>query len=170
MSINEASNPIYFSGTISKSDFLRVQAMLLPLWARWYVTATCVLFVFVSTGVGWSVVFSKPLSLIPDLIYTVILMIALAAMNRYMLIRNWRKMISLSGDVRGIASDWGIEWANENTTSKFEWAKFIRIQQKPDLTLVHYSSRCAFYFPRTFFESDTEWQRFNEIAYARIEK
>jgi hypothetical protein len=170
MNCPDATVTIPFSGSPSKQAFLRVQSLLLPAWARWYVFAPGVLYLFVSFGVGWTAAISTPTSALPDLFLTVLFLLASAAITRYLRIKTWRNTMALVGNIHGVITDTGIEWITAHTTSKFEWDKFIKARQETDLSLVFYAERCALYFPRSFFASEQEWQQFREIVRLRVSK
>jgi len=165
---SNTADSVSFAGTISMDEFLRVQRMCVPVWARWYVFAPCVLNLIVLLGAGWSKVVSEPTSLLPDLILTAFISLLAAAITRYTGVRAWRKTTLLVGGIRGVATDWGIEWITANTTSKFEWSKFVKARQEADLSLVFYATRGLFYFPRSFFASEHEWQQFNTLVRSRV--
>ncbi len=146
--IHNSFAPITFAGTISKRDFSRVQSMLLPSWVRWYVLIPCVLYVFVSAGVGWSKAISDPASSLPDLILSGVVLLACAAIAKYGRIRAWRNTVSLVGKVHGAATERGIEWVTMNTTSTFEWEKFVKARwQEANLSLVFSILRVVLSFP-----------------------
>ena len=161
---------ISFSGTISMNEFLKIQRACTPIWARWYVFIPCMLNLFVFLDAGWSRVASHPTSLLPDLILTALIFVAVAAITRHKGVRAWREMILLFGGIHGLVTDWGIEWTTKNTNSKFEWSKFIKTKQKTDFTLVFYTKRGLFYFPRSFFASESEWHKFNALVRSRVNK
>lgn len=146
-----SADKISFGGQISKRDFLRVQSLLMPIWARWYVFVPCVIYLFVSFGVGWSQAISDPHSSAQDFMFAALALLISAAISRYSRTKSWRSTTALVGSVRGVASESGIEWSTSNTTSTFDWKKFIKVNQTKDLSLVFYAPRCAFYFPREFF-------------------
>ena len=160
--------PIPFAGTISRRAFTRVQSLLLPWWARWYVFVPCVLFVFLSTGVGWSKAIASPVSAVPDLLLAGLVLAASAGITMYGRARAWRNAVSLTGRVSGAATTEGIEWNTANTSAKFVWEKLVRVREDGNLTLVFYAPRCAFYFPREFFNSEQAWSSFNEVLRMRL--
>lgn len=162
--------PISFKGTVSKHDFSRVQSMLLPVWARWYIFIPCVLYVSVSIGVGWSKVISDPTSAVSDLAWGAALVILSASITKYGRIKAWRNMVSFTGEIHGVATEEGIEWNTANTKTSFEWRKFLKVRQEADLSLAFYTPRCAFYFPKNFFASDLDWQAFNSLLQSQIRK
>lgn len=170
MNDSAPTSPISFSGSISERDFCRVQALLLPVWARWYVFAPCVLFVFVNIGVGWSALFSNPRSAVSDLLFGAVVLLASAVITKFGRRRNWRNTVALSGSINGLATQNGIEWNSSNSSTKFEWAKLIKSHHENHLALVFYTPRCAFYFPRDFFNSEHDWEKFNSLVLARIAK
>ena len=168
MNPNSPVLPVTFSGIVSREDFSRVNSLLLPRWMRWYFLVPCVVYLFVSIGVGWAVALHQPLAAAPDLALAGLVLAAVAGLTVYFRSRTWRGVTSLTGRVHGAATISGIEWNTDNASARFTWAKLVKVQRARDLTLVFYAPRSAFYFPRAFFESDDSWKQFNEVLDANV--
>jgi hypothetical protein len=168
MTPNSPSLPITFSGSVSREEFSRVNSLLLPRWMRWYFFVPCVVYLFVSIGVGWTAALHHPLAAAPDLAVAALVLAAAAAITIYLRSKNWRSVTSLTGKVHGAATVSGIEWNTDNTSARFAWEKLVKVRRARDLTLVFFAPRCAFYFPRSFFESDDSWKQFNDVLDANV--
>jgi hypothetical protein len=150
---------IAFAGTVTRQEFERVQAMLLPGWARWYVIYPAAAAVMLA--------FSLPDARLSELVvdfaaFFVLFPIGMALFTRRVRTRAWKQAVRLGGRVHGVVTPEGIEWNTERTATRYEWAKIERVARTPGLTLAFYAPRCAFFFPRSFFASEAEWTAFNE--------
>jgi len=168
MNRNSVTLPVAFSGSVSRKDFSRVQALLLPWWTRWYFFVPCVVYVFVSMGAGWPAALRHPLSAAPDLGLAGFVLAVAATITIYGRTRNWRSLTAVTGRVHGAATTSGIEWNTDNASARFAWEKLVKVRRANDLTLVFYAPGCAFYFPRDFFDSEDSWQQFNEMLETKI--
>lgn len=168
MNPNSPILPVTFSGSVSREEFSRVNSLLLPRWMRWYFLVPCVIYLFVSIGVGWTVALHHPSAAAPDLALAGLLLAIAAALTIYLRSRNWRSVTSFTGRVHGAATVSGIEWNTDNSSTRFSWEKLVKVRRARDLTLVFYAPGCAFYFPRAFFESDDSWKQFNEVLDANV--
>ena len=146
-----------FAGTVSRGEFDRIQSMLLPKWARWYVFYPALAAVFCA----FSLPGAKLSDLLVDLVIVVLFPLAMLGVTRRARSRAWRQMQRLGGAVQGVITSEGIEWNTVNTASAFAWSKIVRVAQADGMTLAFYTPRCAFYFPRSFFASESAWSEFN---------
>jgi hypothetical protein len=163
--MNPPSNPsIAFAGTLSLEEFGRVQQALLPAWMRWYVAAPILaLAFFVSTGAA-----TDAFSLMFDVGATAAALVMIRLVSRRYRKRAWLQAAQIVGRVQGAISADGIDWVTDRSTSRYEWAKIVEVRHADELTLAFYAPRHAFYFPRSFFDSDAAWTGFNAAldAYA----
>jgi hypothetical protein len=157
-------NPVHFAGEVTAAQFRMVQKLLLPWWARPPVMGVFIVVLLVTMGSGWKAALAAPLSLLPDLITGAFFVLALWAVNAFASRRNWTTYSKLHGRLRGTVGPGGIELSSDTTTSKFSWGKIVKHKRVPELTLVFYAPRCAFFFPSNFFSSAAEWERFNGIV------
>ena len=148
---------VAFTGTLTRAEFDRVQLHLLPPWARWYVCYPmfAVVVFFVSP--------TRDLPIDPWLkvLFAAIPVIGLDWLMRKSRTKAWNQLMQLGGRVSGSISAEGIEWRTAMLTTRFDWSKVVRVAHADGLTLAFYTPRCAFYFPRSFFESDQVWAAFN---------
>ncbi len=155
---------VAFAGTLSLEEFGRIQKAILPRWARWYVTVP-ILAIAVFCSVGPT---TDPTLLLVDLGVLAIVLLAMRLTVRRVQARTWKQSVRLVGRVHGAITPEGIEWNSERSTSRYEWARITEVRRAGDLTLAFYAPRCAFYFPRSFFDSQASWDAFNAAitAYA----
>ncbi len=148
---------VAFAGTVTRQEFDRIQAQLLPVWARWYVLYPVVAVVFFAVTLPGA----RLSELVGDLVFVALFPIGMAMFMRRVRARAWQQAIRLGGRVHGAITPEGIEWNTERTAARFEWAKIERVARTADLTLAFHSPRCAFFFPRSFFASEADWTAFN---------
>ena len=166
--MNPAStNPsVAFAGTLTRAEFGRVQSMLLPAWARWYVISP-----IAAIGAFFSVEsIVKPSGLGFHLLLTILALIGIGWTMRDVRTRAWKQFVDVGGRVRGTVAADGIEWNTSMSTTRCEWAKVTRVARADGLTLAFYTPRCAFYFPRSFFDSDQAWTAFSAEIDARTRR
>jgi hypothetical protein len=156
--------PVHFEGEVTAAQFRMVHKLLLPWWGAPSVMGVSIFVVFLSIGSGWERAFAAPLSALPDLFMGIFFALALWAVNAYASRRHWKTYRKLHGRVRGTVGPGGIELSSATTVSKFSWGKIVKHKRAPELTLVYYAPRCAFFFPSSFFSSTGEWDRFNGIV------
>jgi hypothetical protein len=157
-------NPVHFSGEVTAAQFRMVHKLLLPWWGTPSVMGVSIFVVFQSMGSGWERALATPLTALPDLLMGVFSALALWAVNAFASRRHWKNYVKVHGRVRGTVGPGGIELSSSTTTSKFSWGKIVKHRRAPELTLVFYAPRCAFFFPSSFFSSAGEWERFNRIV------
>jgi hypothetical protein len=146
-----------FAGQVTRPEFERVQTRLLPVWARWYVMYPVLLVIFGA----FTLPGARPSELAGDLVFVIGFPLAMRVVTKRARTQAWKQMVGLSGRVHGVITADGIEWNTERSTTRYEWARIPRIAQADGLTLAFYSKRCAFFFPRSLFESDAAWTAFN---------
>jgi hypothetical protein len=157
-------NPVHFEGEVTAAQFRKVQRLLLPWWGTPSVMGVFIFVVLLSMGSGWERALAAPLSALPDLFMGICTALALWAVNSYAARRNWKTYLKVHGRVRGTVGPGGIELSSATTISKFSWGTMVKHKRAPELTLVLYAPRCAFFFPSSFFSSVGEWERFNGIV------
>ena len=163
--MNPPSTPsIAFAGTLSLEEFGRVQRAILPVWTRWYVTMPIQALVLL----GVAGLPRNPQAWLYDLGALVVVLVAVQVVIRRSRVRAWKQSARLVGRVHGAVTPEGIDWNTDRSASRYEWARIIQVKRTDDLTLAFYAPRCAFYFPRSFFDSDATWTGFNQaiVGYA----
>jgi hypothetical protein len=153
-----------FAGTITRAGFVRVQSLLLPAWARWYVMYPVLGAIFLAASLPGA----TPIDVVSDLLFMLLFAAAMTLFTRRVRHRAWQQAVRLNGRVHGALTAEGLEWNTDNTASRFEWAKIVKVAHAPDMTLAFHTPRCAFYFPRSFFETEAAWSAFNAEIDARV--
>jgi hypothetical protein len=158
-----------FSGSLSQARFVEVQRALTPWWGSLYMTWLILFFCQVYFG-GRG--FLETLGDLEDVMTYAIFSTALVAflwvLTRILWRRAWRKSQRLHGALTGNANGEGIVWRTQLADSQFHWQKFIRVRSTPDLLLLHYSGRCALYFPREFFAGNDQWAAFRALVDTKL--
>ncbi len=153
-----SASVISFAGSLQESRFTQVQQALLPFWMRWYVFVPSLVICFVQIGAGWENVWSEPLRVVPDLLWSVPVLAVCAVIVRLGRRRSWRNYQQLHGAVSGQVGDSGLDWRTETSTTSLPWAKIIGHRLTRDLALLYYAPRCAFFLPREFFATEQDWR------------
>jgi len=154
---------IAFSGTVTRDEFDRIHARLLPVWARWYV-----LYPVVGTvALAFAMRGARVSALVVDVVaFFVLLPIAMAVFTRRARTRAWKQFLRLYGRLHGAVTADGIEWNTERSAARFEWARIERVTHGDGLVLAFLSPRNALFFPRSFFATEADWTAFNDVIAA----
>lgn len=163
-----APDEIKFRGLATFRQFTAIQNALLPWWARWYVAVVNVLILYFAFADDPMARISSPIGIVATLIAIAFMAIAVWGMVEFSRRRAWRSLSKLNGPVSGRVFEGGIDWNTELSATQLPWKKFTRVRELPDLILVHYSPRCALYFPKNFFASDERWDKFRSLLAARL--
>lgn len=155
---NDSRQRILFRGTVTSKQFSSIQQALLPWWARAYVVAPCIVYVFIFAGKNLQTMLANPIEIIANLLTASFVLLVSWAMIAYGRKRAWRMNNEVHGEISGSLSDAGVEWNTAFTSTNYPWAKLIKMRESPQMILLFYSARCAFYFPRHFFSTEDEWQ------------
>lgn len=137
---------------------------------RWYIVGPAMLLFFTELDGSLSLMWSQPLSLLPDLLEGALLFIAWGGLIWYGRRRAWRNYVRLHGAVSGRVGDQGLEWKTESTTTSMNWGKLLGYKALSDLTLIYYAPRCAFFLPRGFFKSDEQWSAMQALLAQHLKK
>jgi YcxB-like protein len=162
--------PVNFRGMLTKKQFSTMQKALLPKWARWYVILPGYFYVFLFSTYDWRTLLKHPLWAVPDLLIAVVGLMCTWGLIVYLSGRAWKTTTNLQGEIHGQVNESGIEWNTAISSSKFPWAKLLRVKETEQMLLVLYTPRCAFYFPRNFFASDDEWLALKNLLASRLRK
>ena len=64
----------------------------------------------------------------------------------------------------------GITFAGEYVTREIPWDRFMRVRKSGDLVVLMTADRTLTIFPRSFFASDADWQRFRQLVDYRVKE
>jgi len=169
--MEEIDSRIPFSGSLTKQQFLYVQRNLLPGWLNYWPIAAVILGLTafnISVGTGWSTFVRNPLAAWDDVLAAAIIVVIIPLVFRRAWGKAWKQNLELHGDIAGEVHSGGVTWKTAVTTSNFPWDKFVKAKVLPDLILLFYTPRCAYYFPRSFFASEDNWQTFSRAMASRF--
>ena len=146
-----------FQGSITYKEYVKLQSLLLSKWNKTYIVfpvgALILTFFFSEQGelsslgafakeyFSWLAIFIPPL-----------------AIMIFMRKRTWKNMIEIQGEVSGELNDLGIIWKTSHSLHEYTWKEILRVKHTDDMFVLFYSRRCAFFFPRSFFKTESEWQ------------
>jgi hypothetical protein len=158
-----------FSGALSHVRFVAIQRAMTPWWGRLYMTwlTLCALQFYFSDR-DFLDTLGDPVEALSTAILSTAGVLFLWVLTRFVWRRAWRKSMALHGGVTGRADAEHIQWRTQFANSEYQWNKFIRARSGPDLLLLHYSARCALYFPREFFASDEDWAAFRALVDSKL--
>lgn len=165
MSFTPTDGRIAFAGRPSRAEFDRIMTLMLPPWARWYVLYPVVGAIFLAVSVAGA---RRTSELVVDGAFALVVTLAVHLFEKRRRTRAWMQMVRLTGRIHGVVSADGIEWNTDNSTSRFEWAKIVRVARGANLAVVFFAPRSGFYFPRSFFESDAAWAALDAELVARV--
>jgi hypothetical protein len=167
--IGERDAGVPFSGSLSHARFVEIQRAMTPWWGRLYMTWLFLSVLQFSLGErGFLDTLGDPVELLSVFIFSTAGILFLWALTRFVWRRSWRRNMALLGDVTGLAGAEHILWRTQLADSQFQWRKFTRARTTPELLLLHYSPRCALYFPREFFASDEQWTAFRALVDSKL--
>lgn len=117
-------------------------------------------------------VFGVPFS---TLIIYVGLLIAFAAFTAFLpAIRRWqvgrfyRDTPSLAGPQRYEFSDAGIAISNANASNLIRWSAITEAAELPDVFLLYYSKKCAYYVPKRVIPTEAEIDALRALLHANL--
>ena len=158
-----SSPTVSFAGTVEESQFNRVQQALLPIWMRWYIFVPSCMIVFVQVGAGWENVWHEPMRAVPDILWSLPVLVACAGIIKFGRRKAWKTYLRLHGSVSGQLGATGLEWKTEASTSSLPWSKVTGHRISQELALLYYAPRCAFFLPRNFFASEQDWSQLQRL-------
>jgi hypothetical protein len=160
---------VSFSGSLSHARFVGIQRAMTPWWGRLYMTwfMLCILQLYFNER-DFLDLLGDPGELLSVAIFSTVGVAFLWILTRFVWRRAWRKSMALHGEMTGAANAEHILLRTQFANSTYQWNKFIRARSAPDLLLLHYSARCALYFPREFFASDEDWSAFRALVDGKL--
>ena len=188
MSIDPAviGNNVPFSGALTRSQFMLVQKLLLPWWASKWMRLLWLVLLYVCladdtsadvataggpsshaaniSAITWIFLFVLRILFSPGTWSLAILICVTWGATTWIRHRQWRRIEAAHTEVSGHIGDNGIAWNTPLTTANYPCANLTRVRQHPEMLLVFYSPRCAFYLPKNFFRSEAAWGDANALA------
>ncbi|MFL6658271.1 MAG: YcxB family protein [Massilia sp.] len=103
-------------------------------------------------------------AILASLIMSSVLILFVWRLGTFARNRQWRQLEAMQQTVTGKLGTDGLEWNTPMTSANFPWPKIVKIRRHPEMLLLFYSARCAFYLPRTFFATEAAWNEANALA------
>lgn len=144
------SASIQFGGQVDRKQFRAIQKLLLPWWAKPQILVLAVLYLVISSGVGWKTALVEPAKALPDLAVALAIILGYFAWSSFYWNRTWKAYQNLHGQISGTVGQDGVEWNTSTASSRFSWEKIHKYKRTPTITLVFYAPRSALFFPPQF--------------------
>jgi hypothetical protein len=163
-----ADPSVPFGGALTFPRFVAVQKALLPRWAHPLVTGACVVWILgASNGTG---AWYAPAVLAANVLIAAVLVFLVWGATRFTYRRQWRRLIELQGTLAGTVDATGVRWKTGIGELNFPWEKIVKARELGEMVLLHYTPRCALYFPREFFADEAAWDAFRSIVRTRAKR
>jgi hypothetical protein len=157
-----------FGGTITREQFSLVQRLLLPWWGSMRFTALCIVIVAPLLNAGLGILNGISLEeFIFSMMWALAMIVFVWALVKFSLRRQWTMIQTTQPQITGNLNVNGLEW-NTPMTTKFPWSKLVKIRQHPEMLLIFYSPKCAFYMPKQFFATESAWNEANAFALRQL--
>jgi len=82
--------------------------------------------------------------------------------------QGWTQNKLIQQSFHGTVSEAGIHWRSDTSEMNMPWNMFHKARLANTLVLVYTSPRQALFFPRNFFASDADWERFCALVRRRL--
>jgi hypothetical protein len=158
-------DPFSFRGTITRDQFTLVHRLMTPWWGT---VKSTPLWIFVFMLISNLTIRDGADSILTTFIASLLLAVPLtmlawliALLGRH---RQWHRLSVDQREITGTIGEAGLEWNTPVTTATYPWSKIVKIRQHPDMLLIYYSARCAFYLPKNFFTSEADWNKANALG------
>jgi hypothetical protein len=148
---------IEFGGQLSKRDFYAMQRLGMGKmrFFGWYLLI-CIVAIVATGGLRSIHLPSDLVKLIPMALILGIFFVGVPLSIE----RNWKKNPRVREAVSGRVGDDGISWQSVYQKGEFPWHAMLRWRAGKTLVLVYTSPQQAMFFPRHFFQSDSDWTTF----------
>ena len=134
--------------------------------ALWVISVAVVLIAY---GVGAPLLGRSSWSATAPILFFAVLWVAL--LLRQMRVRPRSELAgnkALSGPIRGVAREDGIEVVTDYTTGNYPWSALHHYQLAGEAMLLYISPSAAHILPRSFFGSQTDWDAFVARVQANV--
>lgn len=158
---------VKFCGSLSYKQFTLFQELLVAKWNRPY-------FVYPVTALLCTLLFSENESFssifgfIKQFASWLLLFLVLSILTVYVRKRAWRNLADTQGVISGDLSSRGITWKTSHSLTEYEWGDILKLKQGNNMLALFYSKRCAFYLPRSFFNTEEEWGRAIDLCKSKV--
>lgn len=76
----------------------------------------------------------------------------------------------MSGTFSGLIRDDAVLLRTMNANQEFKWSLYKKLVRNAETVLLYQNARCFNFFPRSFFASDADWQAFQSLLDAKIQR
>ena len=160
---------IKFQGKYDKNLFYRsVRLANQPARSQRFLQPLMLVFVTVALGV-LVVRLVNSGDLLGNASYFAVIMIAgsfvaRAYMLPYLAARKLWANLAVQADLKGSITRSGITYSLKQGQNEMPWSRFRRIRRATGLTTLVARDGLLLIFPRHFFKTDTDWQKFNQLV------
>ncbi|AFZ36086.1 hypothetical protein Sta7437_2554 [Stanieria cyanosphaera PCC 7437] len=161
---------IHFSGTLTEEHLHIYHQYCLPTWLEFFSKYFKWLFWFY---LGLMIVKALripgyiPVS--PALFYDIFILWLLSRKRQIKKILQSNKLIQ--GNFSGVAREQTLFWDNHlYGLSKFSWNKILKYQEAKNIIMLYTGINQALIVPRSFFNSEEDWQQFRQLVADKVTK
>jgi YcxB-like protein len=158
---------IDFGGQLSKRDFYAMQRLGMGKMRFFGLYLLICIVMVVATGglnsIRWSADLVKlvPMAIILGLFFAGVPL---------SIERNWKKNPRVREPVSGRVTEDGISWQSVYQQGQFPWKAIAKWRAGKELVLAYTSPQQAMFFPRHFFQSDSDWNAFLETVKQNVRR
>lgn len=167
-----------FRGTLTRDDYLRAVSLhrrmpefvRITLWALLgLVLFAIVIAILIALALLPRHLFFRPRWYAYALICAVLVIVGSWLLSRYQTLRYWNGNRSLQSPMSGtVMPDEGIQILCAGAEGRFSWAAYGKQKRSPDMILLYTSEIVFHIFPKSFFETEDDWQVFIELVRINI--
>jgi hypothetical protein len=112
---------------------------------------------------------ANPVKLGARLVLAVLLAIALLALPRWTIRKQWQSEAWVRESVSGVADESGVEWTGPTMAGRYPWQGLFGQRAAKDVVLVYprRSRMSLLYFPKSFFADESTWHAFRGLLRAK---
>jgi hypothetical protein len=126
------------------------------------------LLIFAFTAISLSLEPSAFLGSIPPYLVWPALLIGFTFASPLIQARRMAKSPGCQGILTGVADDQVLALQNDLVASRVQWSAFIRYKMSDGVVLLYQTDAAMSIVPKSFFESDADWQRFRQHIQATV--
>jgi hypothetical protein len=154
---------LFYKSVMLANQPARRQRWVQPLMLVFVIVAFCILVIrIVNSG-----------NVMGNASYIVVVMITASFVVRsyllpYLAARKLWTNPALQEDLSGSISQQGIVYTLKNSHNEMAWSRFNRVRRTNEITTLVARGGLLVIFPRRFFRSDSDWQKFNQLVDTKI--
>jgi len=162
-------NEILFRGQLTEVEYANVNALAMRK-LRLVVRFFGILYGLITvTSFSWEQFTEQPLASIFNWLWILLFITGGWPIHRLLVRRYWRNNKLLQKPVSGTISEEAINWNVEGLlSSRIPWDLFMKHRVSQSMILVYQGPNQVYYFPRRYFDSDTDWTEFHELVASKV--